>query len=186
MILQIDTNLLKKINNISLNQLLFLNLVLNYNQKNHQDVATIVSQVSNNEIQDLINNNYISYKEIDKGLPYEPTNTLLSLVNYNHEFDRFYNLYPTYVTRPDGTKGFLKGNKKKCEEQYKKIVKQIDSELLYNCLLKDVEQKTMTGKLGYMKTMWKWLTQCEWEVIEDQLITESETINTIAYGTKLL
>ena len=27
----------------------------------------------------------------------------------------------------------------------------------------------MTGKLSYMKTMWKWLTQREWEVIEEQM-----------------
>ena len=27
----------------------------------------------------------------------------------------------------------------------------------------------ITGKLGYFKTMWKWLTQQEWEVIEEQL-----------------
>ena len=82
MILQIDTNLLKKINNISLNQLLFLNLVLNYNQKNHQDVAAIVSQVSNNEIQDLISNGYIE-SDHSKILTYKATHKLLSLTDCN-------------------------------------------------------------------------------------------------------
>lgn len=184
MILQIDTNLLKKIKNISLNQLLFLNLVLNYNQKNHQDVTTIVSQVSNNEIQDLINNDYIELDE-QKKLHYKATDKLINLTECDEEFERFDNIYPTYVRRPDGTNGFLKGNKKKCKEQYKKIVKQVDSELLYNCLLKDIEQKTMSGKIGYMKTMWKWLTQCEWEVIEGQL-EEYEPVNMNSYGTTIL
>lgn len=184
MILQIDTNLLKKINNISLNQLLFLNLVLNYNQKNHQDVAAIVSQVSNNEIQDLISNGYIE-SDHSKILTYKATDKLLNLTDCDEEFERFDNIYPSYVYRPDGTHGYLKGNKKKCKEQYKKIVKQVDSELLYRCLLKDVEQKTISGKIGYMKTMWKWLTQCEWEVIEGQLV-DDEPVNTNSYGTTIL
>mgnify|MGYP006969162433 CR=1 FL=1 len=36
-----------------------------------------------------------------------------------------------------------------------------------------------------MKTMWKWLTQCEWEVIEGQLV-DDEPVNTNSYGTTIL
>ena len=39
--------------------------------------------------------------------------------------------------------------------------------------------------MGYMKTMWKWLTQCEWESLDEQMksneITEANT-----YGTTLI
>ena len=38
----------------------------------------------------------------------------------------------------------------------------------------------ITGKIGYMKTMWKWLTQNEWEVIEEQMSYESEI--PVSYG----
>jgi hypothetical protein len=42
----------------------------------------------------------------------------------------------------------------------------------------------MTGKLGYFKTMWKWLTQREWEVIEEQQqYNEGNTQITDSYGT---
>jgi hypothetical protein len=48
----------------------------------------------------------------------------------------------------------------------------------------ELSDKAMTGKLGYMKTMWKWLTSHEWELIEEQMnINQPET--TMLYGTKL-
>ena len=43
----------------------------------------------------------------------------------------------------------------------------------------------ITGKIGYMKTMWKWLTQHEWEVKEEQMSYESETpVSYGEYGTE--
>ena len=41
-----------------------------------------------------------------------------------------------------------------------------------------------TGKIGYMKTMWKWLVQREWEAIEDQMNEESYSTN--SYGTNII
>lgn len=47
-------------------------------------------------------------------------------------------------------------------------------EHLLNCLNWEINNKMMTGKLGYMKTMWKWLTQQEWESLEEQMQYEQE------------
>ena len=51
MILEIDTSLLKKIDNLSLSQLVFLNLVLDNNQKSIKKVKDIDRQVSDKDIQ---------------------------------------------------------------------------------------------------------------------------------------
>ena len=90
--------------------------------------------------------------------------------------------------RPDGTKGFLRSNINKCRNEYKKIVGKSRAmhEHILECLKFEVSSKMMTGKLGYFKTMWKWLTQREWEVIEEQLQYEQgETVNEISYGTTI-
>ena len=57
---------------------------------------------------------------------------------------------------------------------------------LLKCLKYDISTKTMQGKLAYMKTMWKWLTTCEWEVFDEQMNNEEITSqNNDIYGTKL-
>ena len=46
----------------------------------------------------------------------------------------------------------------------------------------------ITGKIGYMKTMWKWLTQREWEVTEEemQFSMEQDINNETAYGANII
>lgn len=36
-------------------------------------------------------------------------------------FNEFYEVFPVYVTRPDGTKGFLRANINKCRKEYNRI-----------------------------------------------------------------
>lgn len=186
MTLEIRTSLLKKIYDLSLSQLVFLSLVLDNNQKSIKDIATIVSQVNDNEIGDLMDKNLIICEILPNGYEYKPTEKLLDLAQDINSFETFYNMFPTYVNRPDGTKGFLKGNKKKCEQQYKKIIKNVDYEHILDCLKYDIDNRTINGKLGYMKTMWKWLTQCEWEVIEEQMNLSNQQLKVHTYGTELL
>ena len=98
-------------------------------------------------------------------------------------FQLFYDTYPIYVVRPDGTKGFLRGNINKCRKEFNRIVGQSKTmaEHLLECLNYDIQEKTMYGKLGYFKTMWKWLVQHEWESIEEQMNYNS----TETYGTAI-
>ena len=58
-------------------------------------------------------------------------------------------------------------------------------EHIMKCRKFEVDNKMITGKLGYFKTMWKWLTQREWEVIEEQLQYEqgNNLVNNDSYGT---
>ena len=57
-------------------------------------------------------------------------------------------------------------------------------EHIMNCLKFEIDNKMITGKLGYMKTMWKWLTQHEWEVVEEQMTDEcNNSYSYEMYGT---
>lgn len=186
MILEIDTSLLKKIENLSINQLVFLSLVLDNNQKTIKDVAAIVSQVSDNEIQDLIDRDLIKRVEKANKIAYKETDNLISILTTEGQFfDQFKELYPIMVLRPDGTKGFLQGNTKKCRTLYNKIVKNnpVIHKHIMDCLQHEINTKMMTGKIGYMKTMWKWLTNSEWEIYEEQI---NEPLKEELYGTELI
>lgn len=184
MILELDSSLFNKIEDLSINQLVFLTLCLNNNQTNHQDIHQFLSRISETEIQQLIDNGYIAITTLDNNTVYKTTDKLKEILGKKEDyFQLFYDTYPIYVTRPDGTKGFLRGNVNKCRKEYNRIVgkSKVMAEHLLECLNFDIQEKTMYGKLGYFKTMWKWLVQHEWESIEEQMNYNS--IET--YGTTI-
>lgn len=110
MILELDTSLLNKFN-LSINQLVFISLVLNDNQINSQDIHELLSRVNEEEIQELINRNIVVVTTSDNNKIYSPSEELLETIKKDREsmFDEFYEVFPVYVIRPDGTKGFFKG-----------------------------------------------------------------------------
>ena len=186
MTIELNLSLLEK-EKINLNQLIFLSLVLNDNQYKNQDVRKLVSQISDVEIQDLISKELVTLIEKGNTKVYNTTEKLLNdLKTERVNFDRFYNLYPIYVNRPDGTRGFLRANINKCRKEYNRIIGK--SKAMHNhimaCLRYEIDDKMRTGKIGYMKTMWKWLTQHEWECYEEQMNLEQQTAN--SYGTGIL
>ena len=186
MILELDTSLLNKFS-ISINQLVFISLVLNDNQINNQDIHELLSRVNEEEIQDLIQRNIIVVTISDDNKIYSPSKELLDFIKKNEQsmFDEFYEVFPIYVTRPDGTKGFLRSNVNKCRKEYNRIIGKSKAmhEHIMSCLRYEIDDKLQTGKIGYMKTMWKWLTQHEWECYEEQM---NEQQNTELYGTTVI
>lgn len=185
MILELDTSLLKTLN-ISLNQLVFLSLVMNENQKDNQDIRELLSRVNEEEIQDLITRNIVVIEPLNNGVKYSLSDKLTQMLQNSKDsmFDEFYETFPVYVIRPDGTKGFLRANVNKCRKEYNRIIGKSRAmhEHIMQCLRYELDDKTRTGKLGYMKTMWKWLTQHEWECYEDQLNIQED----YSYGTDCL
>ena len=173
MILEIDTSILDRIPNLSINQLVFLNLVLSDIKTINQDIQKLLSLVNEEEIQDLELQGLIQItKDNSDNQVISKTDKLKELLKEDKSmFDEFYDQFPVYVLRPDGTKGFLRANINKCRKEYNSIVgksKAMHQHIL-DCLNYEIEDKISTGKLGYMKTMWKWLTQHEWETIEEQM-----------------
>jgi len=191
MILEIDLSILTKIDNITLDQLVLLNLVLNENQNNHQEIQKLFSLVGEKDIQDLFSNGLLEVVETTTSTTYKASEKLLSIVKENTTaFEELYELFPVYVIRPDGTKGFLRSNINKCRKEYNKKIGR--SKALHNhimdCLRLEISNKMSTGKMSYFKTMWKWITQEEWEVIEEQLKDETpslESKETKRYGEQL-
>lgn len=191
MILELDTSLFDIYGEMSINQLVFLTLVLNENQSNNQDIHQFLSRISENEIQELVDSNIITVITSGDSKIYSISeDTRKHLKQDKSWFDEFYEVFPVYVTRPDGTKGFLRSNINKCRKEYNKIVGKSRAmhEHLIKCLQFEIDNKMITGKIGYMKTMWKWLTQREWEVTEEemQFSMEQDINNEVAYGANII
>lgn len=189
MIIEIDTKLLDKIEDLTINQLVFLSLVLNDNQNTYQNIHKLLSLVSEQEILNLIERDLISSNIDDICIAYTPTKTLKSLLSKKVDyFDELYNAYPIYVVRTDGIKSFLRSNVNKCRQIYNQITgrSSVMHEHIMNCLAYELDQKTTTGKMGYMKTMYRWLTNHEWEAYEEQLKHKDEPIKQTSYGTDLI
>ena len=188
MILEIDTSVLDRIPNLSINQLVFLTLVLSDIKTINQDIQKLLSLVNEEEIRELEFRGLILIKQDKSGNQViSKTEELDNLLKEDKSmFDEFYDQFPVYVIRPDGTKGFLRSNINKCRKEYNRIVGKSKAmhEHIMNCLKYEIDNKMQTGKMGYIKTMWKWLTQHEWETIEEQMKLE-EPLNNYSYGTEL-
>lgn len=185
MTINLNTILLEKVDNISLSQLVLLSLVLDNNQNKYQDVRKIVSLLTESEIQDLISRNLIIKDIRPRSVKYYPTKELITLSKPDRDYyGEFKEIFPKVVTRPDGTTGYLHSNNKQCKQFYEKYINNDDSvhNYIMNCLNKELEVKTTTGKLSYMKTMRNWLTSHEWENYGEQI--DEQPIE--QYGTKLL
>lgn len=173
---------------INLNQLFFLSVILDKNQKSNQDVRKIVSLISDDEISYLITQGLITSIESGDSITYLATEKVKEFIKPNKAyFDQFYDMYPSYVLRPDGTKCYLRININRCRNLFNTLTGQSEAmaEHLINCLNLEVHKKMAQGKIGYMKTMWKWLCDHQWEEIEAEL-SDVSTQQTTAYGTELI
>ena len=65
MILEIDTSILDRIENLSINQLVFLTLVLSDIKNINQDIQKLLSLVNEEEIQELESRILITTKVVD-------------------------------------------------------------------------------------------------------------------------
>lgn len=190
MIIELNTKLLDYPDKLNLNQLVFLSMVLDKNQKsNNQDVRKIVSLISDDEISYLIEQGLITSIERGNSITYQESEKLTAYIEPDRSyFDQFYDMYPVYVVRPDGEKVYLRTNKNKCRNLYNSYVSKsyTKAKHINKCLVKELEKKTKLGKIGYMKTMWRWLQDHQWEEIEEEMLSEQQEQNTETYGTELI
>lgn len=188
MIIEVNTKILDL--GVNLNQLIFLSLVLDKNQKSNQDVRKVVSQISDEDISNLIEQGLINSIERDnKGtIEYHPTDKLMNAVLPKKDyFDLFYEMYPVYVMRPDGSKSYLRANVNKCRHMFNTKVGQSSAaaEHIIKCLDFEISKRMREGSLSYMMTMWNWLTRNQWEVSEEEM-QDVEQKSTTTYGTELI
>ncbi len=189
MIIELNTKLLD-LEGVNSNQLIFLSLILDKNQKTYnQDVRKVVSLTSDDEISSLITQGLITSIARGNSITYQPTEKLLQFVKPTKDyFDMFYDMYPVYVLRPDGSKAYLRANVNKCRHLFGTYVGNSSAmaEHLINCLDKEISKKTGQGKLGYFKTMWRWLVDHQWEEIEAEMQDDTVETTKQSYGTELL
>lgn len=164
-------------------------MILDKNQKPYnQDVRKIVSLISGEEISYLVNQGLITSIERGNSIIYLPTEKLEDVVKPEKDFfDTFYDMYPIYVTRPDGSKSYLRANINKCRLLFNRYVGNSEAmaEHIINCLDFEISKKMREGKLSYMKTMWRWLVDHQWEETEAEMEdVQTQTANT--YGTELI
>lgn len=187
MIIEVNTQLLKVDPNINANQLLFLSIVLDKNQQNYQDVRDIVSLISDDEIQYLIEQQLITSMERDGSIIYQPTDSLKEAITpKKNYFDLFYDMYPVYVVRSDGSKSYLRANVNKCRHFFDTKCGRSSAmaEHIIKCLDYEISKRMREGSLSYMMTMWNWLTRSQWEAVEDEMNDNAKPVN--SYGTELI
>ena len=188
MIIEVNTKLLDIGEQINASQLLFLSIVLDKNQPKYQDVRKIVSLISDDEIQYLISQGLITSIERDDAITYQATEKLREAVSLEKSyFDIFYDMYPVYVMRPDGSKSYLRANINKCRHMFNTKVGKSSAmaEHIINCLQFEINKKMREGKISYMMTMWNWLTRNQWEVSEEEM-QDTEQKASQSYGTELI
>ena len=188
MIIEILPSLLDLDSTLNLDQIVFLSMVLDKNQKSNQDVRKIVSLISDDEISYLISQGLITSTTTGESITYQPSEKLLSFIEPKKQwFDLFYDMYPIYVVRPDGSKAYLRANVNKCRKLYDTYVGKslAMSEHINNCLDYEIKKKMREGKLSYMKTMWRWLVDHQWEETEEEMQdVDKQHLNN--YGTELI
>ena len=188
MIIEVNTKLLDKFPELNSNQLIFLSIVLDKNQPKYQDVRKIVSLISDDEIQYLIDNKLIDSIEREDSKSYQATEKLREAVSLEKSyFDLFYDMYPVYVVRADGSKSYLRANVNKCRHYFnlKCGNSSAMAEHLIKCLDYEVAKRMREGSLSYMMTMWNWLTRNQWEAVEEEM-QDSEQKPDQSYGTELI
>ena len=188
MIIELNTEILDKFPGINMNQLVFLSMILGKNQPKYQDVRNVISLISDDEISYLIEQGIITSIERDDSKTYLPTDKLKEAVLPKKDyFDVFYDMYPVYVMRNDGTKSYLRANVNKCRHFFNTKCGKSSAmaEHLIRCLDFEISKRMREGSLSYMMTMWNWLTRSQWEAVEEEM--NDSTINkSNAYGTDII
>lgn len=101
-------------------------------------------------------------------------------------FDEFFDTYPIYALRPDGIKDYLRSDVSRSRKSYNKIVGKSRSkhEHILECLKFEISTRNQTGKMGYMKRMYKWLTAEEWLLYDEFLSSDKVKAEAVQiYGT---
>lgn len=187
MIIEVNTKILDEFPGISMNQLVFLSMILGKNQPKYQDVRNVISLISDDEISYLVSQELVTAIESGVSITYQPTDKLKKAILPEKDyFDLFYDMYPVYVMRSDGTKSYLRANVNKCRHFFNTKCGRSSAmaEHLIKCLDYEIAKRMREGSLGYMMTMWNWLTRSQWEAIEEEMQDTAKTVN--SYGTELI
>jgi len=139
----------------------------------------------------LINNVQVDDKGsvmIDRLTMHPSFNKILAQGDF---FDEFIQAFPVSITRPDGTRDYLRTDTNRSRTMYNKATKNKYFLHLHimECLKYELAIKKKEGKMEYMKRLPKWLASEEWKVYEqmmkDSTFESLQESGEPSYGTKL-
>jgi hypothetical protein len=190
MTIEIDVTLMKKLN-LTLNQYVFVFGLLACKK----DTIKLTKQqqiITDADIQHLKTKGYITEEStLTNELEniHFTTEFKQKVASPENFFEEFFEIYPTSVTRPDGSKDYLKGNIKKCRDVYKKTVGNDEAmhSHIIQCLKAEIKQKEQQRNMRFMKKMYNWLSQEEWRIAEEIIKDNGRTnqTNFTGYGTDI-
>lgn len=144
--------------------------------------------MDSDDIPNLIAQQLIVEDKNGNQVTYRPSDKLKELMKPEKAFfDLFYETYPPYVIRPDGTKSYLRINVNKCRNLYNTIVGNSTymAEHMLDCLKYDLQKRAATGTLQYMRNMWNWLAGHLWEESEQEM-QDKLKVEDNSYGNELI
>jgi hypothetical protein len=120
-----------------------------------------------------------------------PLDSFLKLVARGDKFEELAALFPSVVTRPDGSSDYLKVDLAKSKREYEKLVKKdlaLHNHIL-KCLAYEINLREKENKLMYMKRLPNWITSEEWKSYEERMQTQPLSTmpkgGDLGYGTQL-
>lgn len=164
--------------------------------KNYSDCNKLISILKDQSLVKynldyLEKNNFIkkySYDSIDLAGEIHLKNKAHFLFEEVDLFDELLEEYPIKVTRPDGTKDYLKTDVKRCRKNYKKIAtSNLKHRRIIEALKFEKKVRENENSWKYMKRLPKWLSSEEWKVFEERMKDE-ENIDkeSLGYGQELI
>ena len=150
-------------NNLSPNQLLILTYIKENKRRVLKKIGTKLS-----EDPFIVDFDKLRQKEYVEGELYTTsvlTEKAEEIFNGQNLFNELLNAFPTSVIRTDGSKDYLRTDKKKAERLYKKITrgrKDIHEHIL-KCLEYEIASRMQQNKMMWMKKLPNWLSSNEWE-----------------------
>jgi len=195
MLLQVDVESLIK-NKITIDQFLIASLIY---EKNYELLSNYLDLYSSNELKvlflgliraGLIENNNEEQEVYDFN-KFEVRPAFIKILAQGDYFDEILQTYPAFISRPDGSKDYLKVDLNRCRKLYSKITgnKYMVHQNILNCLQYEVALRRKENSFAYMKRLPKWLTSEEWKSYEQRILDESlSTIRKeeeLGYGNKL-
>lgn len=187
MLIEIDLEEAKKLQ-ITLNQFLLLKFAIdNINIKPYQSVI----QINDSDVNALVEQGILepeSSFDIKDLKKLKVTPAFIDKLKSRDYFDEFYSMYPISVTRPDGTKDYLRGNVSRSRKIYESHVG--NSKSKHNDMLAalnfEITNRKMSNKMGYMKRLYSWLISEEW-VLYEEFLNDKKVQKQIqeVYGTEI-
>ena len=163
--IEIDIEFILK-HSITANQFLLFRLILDGSIGTINRLYTNISDLEL-DIRNLINKRFIQYEYNGGNININeiiPKPTFANLYKNDIWFDEFLALFPTSITRPDGSKDYLKTDLIRSRKAYNKLVGKNKSkhDLILNGLALELQEKMRYGKMGLFKKLFNWITSEEY------------------------